>query len=102
MIFRENIVVFAEAGALPASALEEVISAARALDMDKVREEIAALRARQWLANHPQADAASRERILRMTRDAFYVDTPAWKAMAFAQARVAALQALAATKGRGR
>jgi len=63
---------------------------------------LAALRARQWLANHPQADAASRERILRMTRDAFYVDTPAWKAMAFAQARVAALQALAATKGRGR
>jgi thioredoxin len=42
MIFRENIVVFAEAGALPASALEEVIAAARALDMDKVREEIAA------------------------------------------------------------
>jgi len=42
MIFRDNIVVFAEAGALPASALEEVIAAARALDMDKVREEIAA------------------------------------------------------------
>ena len=42
MIFRDNIVVFAEAGALPASALEEVIAAARALDMDEVREEIAA------------------------------------------------------------
>jgi hypothetical protein len=63
---------------------------------------LAALRARQWLVNHPETDAAGRERILRMTRDAFYVDTPAWKAMAFAQARVAALQALAATQGRGR
>jgi hypothetical protein len=63
---------------------------------------LGALRARQWLANHPEADAASRERILRMTRDAFYVDTPAWKAMVFAQARVAALQALAAMRGAGR
>ena len=42
MVFRENIVVFAESGALPASALEEVIAAARGLDMDAVRAEIAA------------------------------------------------------------
>ena len=63
---------------------------------------LGALRARQWLANHPEADAASRERTLRMTRDAFYVDTPAWKAMVFAQARVAALQALATMRGAGR
>ena len=42
MVFRENIVVFAESGALPAAALEEVIAAARALDMDSVRAEIAA------------------------------------------------------------
>jgi thioredoxin len=42
MVFRENIVVFAESGALPAAALEEVIAAARALDMDTVRAEIAA------------------------------------------------------------
>jgi len=42
MVFRDNIVVYAEAGALPPSALEEVIAAAKALDMDKVREEIAA------------------------------------------------------------
>ena len=63
---------------------------------------LGALRARQWLANHPEADAASRERILRTTRDAFYVDSPAWKAMVFAQARVAALQALAVMQGAGR
>ncbi|MBK6336378.1 MAG: thioredoxin family protein [Betaproteobacteria bacterium] len=42
MVFREDIVIFAQPGALPASALEEVIAAARALDMDEVRREIAA------------------------------------------------------------
>ncbi|MGH8800392.1 MAG: thioredoxin family protein [Casimicrobiaceae bacterium] len=41
MIFRDNVIVFAEAGALPASALEQVLGAARALDMDAVRREIA-------------------------------------------------------------
>jgi predicted deacylase len=61
---------------------------------------LTALRARQWLANHPDAEAVQRERILRLARDAFYVDTPAWKAMAFAQTRVAALQALAALGSR--
>ena len=40
MIFRDNVIVFAEAGALPASALDQVLTAARALDMDKVRGEI--------------------------------------------------------------
>jgi thioredoxin 1 len=40
MVFRENIIVFAQAGALPASALEQVVAAARALDMDEVRREI--------------------------------------------------------------
>jgi len=42
MIFRDNVIVFAEAGALPASALDQVLDAARALDMDKVRGEIEA------------------------------------------------------------
>jgi hypothetical protein len=55
-----------------------------------------ALRARQWLANHPDADPAKRSAILRQIRDAFYVDTPAWKAMVYGQARAAALQALTA------
>jgi thioredoxin len=40
MVFRENVVVFAQAGALPATALEQVVAAARALDMDEVRHEI--------------------------------------------------------------
>jgi thioredoxin 1 len=42
MIFRDNIIVFAEAGALPASALEQVLTAAKALDMEAVRREVAA------------------------------------------------------------
>lgn len=42
MIFRDNIIVFAEAGALPASALEEVLDAARGLDMEEIRREVAA------------------------------------------------------------
>ncbi|MBK9674414.1 MAG: thioredoxin family protein [Betaproteobacteria bacterium] len=41
MVFRDDIVIFAQPGALPAAALEEVIAAARALDMHEVRREIA-------------------------------------------------------------
>ncbi len=40
MIFREKIVIFAQPGALPAAALEQVIEKAKALDMDAVRREI--------------------------------------------------------------
>jgi thioredoxin 1 len=42
MIFRDDIIVYAEAGALPASALEQVVMQAKALDMDAVRRQIAA------------------------------------------------------------
>ncbi|MBI3374725.1 MAG: thioredoxin [Betaproteobacteria bacterium] len=42
MVFREQLVLFQEPGALPASALEKVLAQAKALDMDKVRQEIAA------------------------------------------------------------
>ncbi|BAP55769.1 thioredoxin [Thioploca ingrica] len=41
MIFREQIIIFSQAGSLPVSALEEVIKKALELDMDMVREEIA-------------------------------------------------------------
>jgi thioredoxin 1 len=40
-VFRQQVLLFAEAGALPSTALEELISQARALDMDKVKAEIA-------------------------------------------------------------
>ena len=41
MVFREKVVVFQQAGALPASALEQVIVQAKALDMAAVHREIA-------------------------------------------------------------
>lgn len=42
MIFREGVLVYREPGALPALALEELIGAVRALDMDDVRAQMAA------------------------------------------------------------
>lgn len=42
MAFREGVLVFNQAGALPAPALAEVVTAVRALDMEKVRAEKAA------------------------------------------------------------
>lgn len=41
MAFRDGILVFREAGALPAPQFEELIKAVQALDMDEVRAEIA-------------------------------------------------------------
>jgi thioredoxin 1 len=45
MAIRDGIVVFAQPGALPPAALEQVISAVRDLDMDDVRNELAAAKA---------------------------------------------------------
>ena len=42
MVFREKVILFQQAGALPASALEQVLSQAKALDMAEVRKELAA------------------------------------------------------------
>jgi thioredoxin 1 len=41
MIFREQIIIFSQAGALSGEALEDVIKKAKGLDMNMVREEIA-------------------------------------------------------------
>lgn len=41
MAFREGILVFSQPGALSAAALEQVITAIRALDMDEVRSQLA-------------------------------------------------------------
>lgn len=41
MAFRDRILVFAQPGALPAAALEQVIAGVRGLDMDDVRRQIA-------------------------------------------------------------
>lgn len=41
MAFREGVLVFSQAGALPGPALEDLIGQVKALDMDEVREKIA-------------------------------------------------------------
>jgi thioredoxin 1/thioredoxin 2 len=46
-ILRGGIMVFSQAGALPASALDQLIEQVRALDMDKVRADIAEQQAGQ-------------------------------------------------------
>jgi thioredoxin len=40
MVFREKVILFQQAGALPGNALEQVITQAKALDMAKVHAEI--------------------------------------------------------------
>ena len=45
MIFREQIIIFAEAGMLPGTALEELIGQVKALDMVKVKADIEAAKA---------------------------------------------------------
>ena len=42
MVFREQVIVYADAGALPATGLQQLVDGVRSLDMDKVRAEIAA------------------------------------------------------------
>lgn len=41
LLFREQIVLFSQPGAMPAAGIDSVIEQAKALDMDKVRAEIA-------------------------------------------------------------
>jgi thioredoxin 1 len=42
MIFRDKIIIFSEAGALPESAFRELVGKAGELDMDEVRRQVAA------------------------------------------------------------
>ena len=50
MLFRDGILLFNSPGALPASALDDLITQARALDMDAVRAEAAEMEAQQGSA----------------------------------------------------
>ena len=47
MAFREGVLVFKQAGALPAPALEELITAVKGLDMEDVHRQVAEQRQRQ-------------------------------------------------------
>ncbi|MBC7803974.1 MAG: thioredoxin [Candidatus Parcubacteria bacterium] len=57
MVFREKVILFQQAGALPGQALEQVLTQAKSLDMAKVHAEIAAQNAAGDKA--PGAAAAS-------------------------------------------
>jgi len=54
-----------------------------------------ALRAGQWLANHPETGAPQRRAIEQQLRDAFYVDADDWKQQVVEQGRLVAAQAVA-------
>ncbi|MBX3100521.1 MAG: thiol reductase thioredoxin [Salinibacterium sp.] len=51
MAFRDGVLVFSQAGALPAPALDELITAVRGLDMDEVHKKVA----EQEAASAPEA-----------------------------------------------
>lgn len=55
---------------------------------------IDAMRAEQWLENHPEAPEEVRAPIKRRIRDAFYIDTASWKQQIIDQAQEAARQAV--------
>jgi thioredoxin len=61
MVFRENVILFQQAGALPGQALEQVLTQAKSIDMAKVHEEIAAQQraAKQEIAAQGTADGKS-------------------------------------------
>lgn len=60
-----------------------------------MRDMIEALRADQWLMNHPDAGEALRAGIKRQVRDAFYCDADDWKSTVYAQALAASRTAVA-------
>ncbi len=62
---------------------------------EPVMDVMNALRADQWLENHPEAGDEQRRAIKQRVRDAFYTDTDAWKQRVLDQAFDAARQALA-------
>ena len=53
MVFREKVILFQQAGALPGNALEQVIAQAKSIDMAKVHAEV---------ANQPSTQAAGGEK----------------------------------------
>lgn len=65
-----------------------------------VMEVIEALRGDHWLEAHPEADPALAASIKQRVRDAFYIDTDAWKQQVLEQAFEAAEQAVQGLAGR--
>jgi thioredoxin 1 len=57
MAFRDNVLLYSQPGALPESALEDLIGQVKALDMDEVRKEIAEHEANHQNGDHDHAGA---------------------------------------------
>ena len=55
MVFREKIIVFSQPGALPQSALEQIVEKSKAIDMDDVRRQIADREAQAGEGSRPAA-----------------------------------------------
>jgi thioredoxin 1 len=55
MVFRDRVLLFRQAGALPPAALADVVAQAKALDMERVRQEIAEQQAKENAAKVPTA-----------------------------------------------
>lgn len=58
MVFRDGIMIFEQAGALPAPALDQLIDAVRKVDMDDVRAKVAQNEAGPEHNDEPRADGA--------------------------------------------
>ncbi|MGC5584799.1 thioredoxin [Ornithinimicrobium sp. W1665] len=71
MAFRDGIAVFAQAGALPPAALEQVVQAVRDLDMDDVRAQV---EAQQAMADSPVEISAEDFARRHAERDVTLVD----------------------------
>lgn len=61
MVIRDNVVLYAQPGALPEAALEELITKARELDMDEVRASLAKDQAGDQDEAHVQDEAPVQE-----------------------------------------
>lgn len=59
MAFRDGILVFAQPGALPGKAVEELIGKVRALDMDDVRKKVAEVKKAEEAAQAKQTVASA-------------------------------------------
>jgi rhodanese-related sulfurtransferase len=72
MLFRDGVLLFNQAGALPPQALGDVISQARALDMDAVRQEVQA--AQEAAADGPQDEVGLDDFAAAHSQGAYVLD----------------------------
>jgi thioredoxin 1 len=60
MVFRDQIILFSQPGALPGNLLEDLIGQVKAIDMDTVRAEIAAQNGHEHPHEHADAEETAR------------------------------------------